>query len=137
MKARTLYRISAGLILLFAMGHSSGFPWSDPSWGVDTGPMRSRHFVVLGANRSYWDFYVGFGLDVSVFLVLASIITWELGSLSPTASPFFRATVWALPLGFAVITVLSCLYFFVIPIVFSTVITVCLFAAAALSPRTA
>src|SRR5436305_1507092 len=137
MKSRLLYRISAVLILLFAIGHSSGFPWSDPSWGVDIGPMRSSHFQVLGASRTYWDFYVGFGLIISAFLVLTAILAWELGSLSAQAPPLMRGTAWALPLCFAAITVLNCVYFFVIPIVFSSVITACLFGAASVSARTA
>jgi hypothetical protein len=137
MKSRTLYRIGAVLILLFDIGHSSGFPWSDPKWGVDTGPMRSSHFQILGASRTYWDFYVGFGLIVSAFLLLAAILAWQLGSLPAQALSFLRSTAWALPLCFAAVTVLNCMYFFVIPIVFSSVITLCLFAAAALSPRSA
>jgi len=135
MKSRLLYRISAALTLLFAIGHSSGFPWSDSSWRVDTGAMRSSHFQVLGTSRTYWDFYIGFGLTISVFLLLAAILAWELGALSAQASPLMRVTAWALPLCFAALTVLNCMYFFVIPIVFSSVITVCLFGAAALSPR--
>lgn len=135
MKARVLYRISAVLILLFDLGHSAGFPWSDPKWGVDTGAMRSSHFMVLGFSRTYWDFYVGFGLIISVFLLLAAILAWQLGSLSAQAAPFLRGTAWALALGFAAITVLNWMYFFTIPIVFSGVITVCLAAAAWLSSR--
>src|SRR5436305_2718495 len=100
MKSRTLYRIGAVLILLFDIGHSSGFPWSDPKWGVDTGPMRSSHFQVLGVSRTYWDFYVGFGLVVSVFLLLAAILAWQLGGLPAQALSSLRGTAWALPLCF-------------------------------------
>jgi hypothetical protein len=35
MKASMFYRIAAVLLLLFDAGHTSGFPWSDPKWGVD------------------------------------------------------------------------------------------------------
>lgn len=97
--------------------------------------MRSSHFQILGASRTYWDFYIGFGLTISVLLLLAAILAWELGALAAQASPLMRVTAWALPLCFAALTVLNCMYFFVIPIVFSSVITVCLFGAAALSPR--
>jgi hypothetical protein len=62
-------------MLLFDLGHSAGFPWSDPEWGVDLGSIRSSHFRVLGFSRTYWDFYVGFGLFVSVFLLLAAVVT--------------------------------------------------------------
>jgi hypothetical protein len=132
---RTLYRIAAVLILLFDLGHSAAYPWSDPAWGVDIGAIQSRHFNVLGFSRTYWDFYVGFGLFVSVFLLLAAIFAWQLGSLPRQILLLVRSTAWAFALCFAVVTVLSALYFFIIPIVFSGAITVCLITAAWLSSR--
>ena len=78
MTTRVIYRIAAALILLFDLGHTAGYPWSDPSWGVDLGAIQSSHFKVLGFTRTYWDFYVGFGLLVSVFLLLAAIFAWQL-----------------------------------------------------------
>jgi hypothetical protein len=137
LKARALYRIAAVLILLFDLGHSSGCPWSDPAWNVDTAAMRSSQFPIFGFRRTYWDFYVGFGLFVSVFLLLAAILAWQLGSLPGQTMPLVRVTAWALALSFAAVTVLSWMYFFAIPIAFSSVITVCLVAAAALSSRSA
>ena len=134
---RRLYRIAAVLILLFDIGHSSGFPWSDPAWRVDLGPMRSTHFEILGSSRTYWDFYVGFGLFVSVFLLLAAVLAWQLGSLTPQTLPLVRGTAWTLTFCFAAGTVLSWMYFFLIPIVFSTLITACLALAAWRSPRAA
>src|SRR5262245_46310761 len=41
--SRTLYRIAAVLILLLALGHSAGYPWSDPAWGVDLHAIQSSH----------------------------------------------------------------------------------------------
>ncbi len=132
MKASTFYRIAAVLILLFAVGHTVGFLQSDPKWGVDTllASMRSIHFDVQGFSRTYWDFYVGFGLFVTVFLLLAVVLAWQLGGLPAETLAMMRGVAWALPLCFAAITVLSWRYFFIIPIVFSIVITVCLIAAA-------
>ncbi len=127
---RRLYRIAAVLILLFDIGHSSGYPWSDPGWRVDLGPMQSSRFEIFGFSRTYWDFYVGFGLFVSVFLLLAAVLAWELGGLPAQSLPLVRVTAWMLALCFAAITVLSWMHFFLIPIVFSTLITACLAAAA-------
>jgi len=135
MKASALYRVAAVLLLLFDAGHTSGFPWSDPKWGVDLGSMRSTHFYIMGFSRTYWDVYVGFGLFVSVFLLLAVILAWQLGGLPPESLALMRGTAWVFALCFAAITVLSWKYFFVIPIVFSIVTTVCLIAAAWLSAR--
>ncbi len=135
MKASLFYRMAAGLLLLFDAGHTSGFPWSDPKWGVDLGPMQSTHFYVMGFSRTYWDFYVGFGLFVSVFLLLAMVLAWQLGGLPPESLARMRGTAWVFALCFAGITVLSWRYFFMIPIVVSIVTTLCLTAAAWLSGK--
>jgi hypothetical protein len=135
MRASVFYRIAAVLLLLFDAGHTSGFPWSDPKWGVDLGFVRSTHFDIMGFSRTYWDFYVGFGLFVSVFLLLAVVLAWQLGRLPPESLAVMRSTAWVFALCFASITVLSWKYFFIIPIVFSALITLCLTAAAWLPAR--
>ena len=137
MKASLFYRIAAVLLLLFDAGHTSGFPWSDPEWRVDISAMRSTHFQIMGFSRTYWDFYVGFGLFVSVLLLLAVVLAWQLGRVSPESLTLMRGTAWTFALCFAAITVLSWRYFFIIPIVFSSVITLCLTAGAWLSSRRA
>jgi hypothetical protein len=91
----------------------------------------------MGFSRTYWDFYVGFGLFVSVFLLLAAVLAWQLGGLPPESLALMRGTAWTFALCFAGITVLSWKYFFIIPIVFSIVITFCLTAAAWLSAKKA
>jgi len=135
MKASLFYRIAAVLLLLFDAGHTSGFPWSDPKWGVNLGAMQSTHFYVMGFSRTYWDFYVGFGLFVTVLFLLGVVLAWQLGGLPPESSALMRGTAWAFALCFAAITVLSWKYFFVIPIVFSIAVTFCLTAGAWLSGR--
>ncbi len=135
MKASVLYRIAAVLMLLFDVGHTAGFPWSDPKWGVDLGAMQSTYFDVLGSSRTYWDFYVGFGLFGTVFLLFAVVLAWQLGGLPAETLATMRGVAWAFPVCFAAITVLSWKYFFIIPIVFSAAITVCLVAAAWRSAR--
>jgi hypothetical protein len=89
----------------------------------------------MGFSRTYWDFYVGFGLFVSVFLLLAVVLAWQLGGLPPESLALMRGTTWAFALCFAAITVLSWKYFFIIPIVFSIVTTLCLTAAAWLAAK--
>jgi hypothetical protein len=87
----------------------------------------------LGFSRTYWDFYVGFGLTITVILLLAVVLAWQLGSLPPESLKHLRGTAWTFALCFAAIAILDWKYFFTIPIVFSILITVCLTAAAWLS----
>ena len=137
MKASVFYRIAAVLLLLLAVGHTLGFRQSDPKWGVDAllGSMRSIHFEVQGFHRSYWDFFVAAGFSLGVFYLFGAILAWQLGGLPAATLAFMRGTAWAFAVCFAAITVVSLIYLFVIPIVFSIVITSCLTAAAWLSAR--
>jgi hypothetical protein len=137
MKASIFYRIAAVLLLLFAVGHTLGFRQSDPSWGVDTllASMRSIHFDLQGSSRTYWDLFVGAGFFVGVFLLFAAILAWQLGGLPAATQALMRGTSWAFALCFAAITVLSWRYLFIIPIVFSLLITLSLSLAAWLSAK--
>jgi hypothetical protein len=135
MMASMFYRIAAVLLLFFAVGHTLGFRQSDPTWGVDTllGSMHSIHFEVQGFSRTYWDLFVAAGFSVGVFFLFAAILAWQLGGLPAATLALMRGTVWAFALCFAVITVVSWRHLFILPIVFSVMITVCLTAAAWLS----
>ena len=137
MRASILYRIASVLLALFAVGHTLAFREADPKWGADSvlRAMQSVHFNVQGFDRTYWDFFVGFGLFASVFLVFAAVLAWQLGGLSPVTLSSMRATTWALALCFLGITILTWRYIFVVPLVFSVVITVVLFAAAWVSVK--
>ena len=137
MKAPILYRIASVLLLLFAAGHTLGFRQSDPAWGVDglLGSMRSMHFDVQGFSRSYWDLFVAAGFTVGIFYLFAAVLAWQLGGLPAQVLASMRITVWGFALCFAAISIVSWGYLFILPIVFSIVITICLAAAAWLSVR--
>jgi hypothetical protein len=138
-KASILYRIASVLILLFAAGHTFGFRQVNPKWGVDAliAAMRSTHLDIQGSDRTYWDFYLGFGFFVSVFLVFAAVLAWQLGGLSAAALAQMRGIVWSLVICFAAVAILSLRYFFIIPVTFSILIFLCLTAAARLSGKPA
>ena len=137
MKASAFYRIAAILLLLFDIGHTLGFRQSDPKWGVDAllASMRSIHFDVQGFSRTYWDLFVGAGLFVSVFLLFAAVLTWQLGGLSAETLALMRRVSWGLALSFVALTILNWRYFFFLPILFSVLIAACLVGAAWLSAK--
>jgi hypothetical protein len=137
MKASMFYRIAAVLLLLFAAGHTIGFRQNNPEWGAGAvlGLMRSVHFNAQGFTRTYWDFFSAFGLFFSVFLLFAAVLAWLLGGLPAETLARVRSIAWALAVCFVAVTALSWKYAFTTPIVFSTLITVCLIAAAWLSPK--
>jgi hypothetical protein len=138
MRASVFYRIAAVLLLFFAFGHTLGFRQSDPSWGVDAllASMRSIHFDVQGFSRTYWDLFEAAGFSIGVFYFFSAILAWQLGGLPPQTLALMRGTPWAFAACFATITVVSWRYLFILPIVFSILISACLIAAAWLSART-
>lgn len=135
MKASLLYRISSILLLLFAAGHTLGFRQIDPKWGVDSlvQSMKTIHFNANGSDRTYWNFFVGFGFFVTVLMVFASIIAWQFGSLPTETLAAMRISAWGFVVCFVVVAYLSWRYFFIVPVVFSIAISLCLAAAAWLS----
>ena len=132
MSARILYRISSGLLVLFALGHTIGFRHVDPSWNADAvvAGMRSVSFDVQGFHRSYWDFFTGFGLFVSVFLVFAAVLAWEFGSMSQERLSTIPIQRWSFAICFVFIAVLTWRYFFLAPDVLATLAALCLVGAA-------
>ncbi len=132
MSPRVLYRTASVLLILFALGHQIGFRQVDPLWGADAvvAAMRNTHFQVQGMLRSYWDFYSGFGFFVTVLLLFAAVLAWQLGGLSKAVLQSLALVTWTLALSFAVITFLSWRYFFIAPLVFSAVVALCLVIAA-------
>jgi hypothetical protein len=132
LRASILYRAAAVLLVLFAVGHTLGFRESDPAWGVDTvlRLMQSTHFTIQGFMRTYWDFYVGAGLTVGVLYLFSAVLAWQLAGLPGETLARMRVTAWGFAACFAAVTVLSAEYLFWIPIVMSSLVTVCLSAAA-------
>jgi hypothetical protein len=135
MKASLLYRIASVLLLLFAIGHTLGFRQTDPAWGVGSliDLMRSIHFDAQGFSRTYWDFFSAFGFFLSVFLLFAAFLAWQLGGLPAEIFTRMRPTAWALAISFLAVTALSFKYAFTTPIILSAMIAICLIAAAWLS----
>jgi ABC-type uncharacterized transport system fused permease/ATPase subunit len=139
MKPSLLYRIAAVLLVLFAVAHTAGFRQSDPAWGAQAvvTSMQSVHFDVQGFSRSYWDFYVGAGFSVGAFFMFSGILAWQLGNLQTTAMASMRVVAWALTACFAVVTAMSWMYLFILPVIFAGAITLCLAAATWLSAKPA
>ncbi|HEY5220489.1 MAG TPA: hypothetical protein VIJ16_11805 [Gemmatimonadaceae bacterium] len=79
----------------------------------------------MGIDRSYWDFYRGFALAISLLLAAAAVIAWQ---IAPIAK---RDPRGALPLAVTLafvdagMLVLSCRFFFTGPIVFAALALGC------------
>lgn len=137
MKPSVIYRIAAVVLLLFAVAHTLGFTQSDAKWGIDPllAALRSQSFDIAAFERTWWDFYLAAGLTAAVFYVFAAVLAWQLGSLRPETLAQMQRVAWAFAVAFAAVTAVSWMYLFLIPIVFSTVVAICLITAAWLSSQ--
>ncbi|HEY4131287.1 MAG TPA: hypothetical protein VGM50_11760 [Gemmatimonadaceae bacterium] len=132
MTSRLLYRIAAVLLLLFAVGHTMGFVGFVPTTAEGAAvhdAMVNVHFPIGKSEFTYQGFYLGFGLFVTAYLLFAAVLAWQLGDLASTAPHIVRSIGWMLLAVQAASLVLSCIYFFAVPIAFSAVVVVCLAAA--------
>jgi hypothetical protein len=124
-----LLRIASVIALLFALGHTSGSPWT-PS--VEHGAasvveaMKSVSFDAMGTNRSYWEFYYGFGVSISVYMFAQAAFLWLLAALAKTQPASVRPFVVVLLASYAANGFVAWRYFFVLPLVLSVVMVICL-----------
>ena len=135
--SKLLYRIASGLLLFFAIGHTLGFRRTDPGWGVDSlvASMRTIRFDVQGFSRTYYDLFVGAGFTVGVFLLFAAVLAWQLGGLKRETLRDMPVVTWALAMVFVGVTVLSWKYLFLVPVILSALISLCLIIAAWLAGK--
>jgi hypothetical protein len=84
-KSTIFLRLASGLTLLHAVLHTIGGVFGKPLPGAAAATvaiMQANHFPVLGSTRSYWEFYRGMGLVITISLTAEAIAFWMLGSLA-------------------------------------------------------
>ncbi len=120
-----LLRIASIFALLFAAGHTAGAPWTPAKELTAMGfisVMKSLHFDVMGNSRTYFDFYYGFGVSISVYLIAQAIIMWQVGEIAKTNPALARPIMLTLIASNVAVGVITVMYFFAAPIVLSAVI---------------
>jgi len=125
-------RIASVLTVLHSVLHTIGGVLSkpkDPEQIAVIETMKSHTFNVMGSMRTFWDFFFGYGLGVTVTLLIQGILFWMLGSLVKTSPAVVRPIVGLFAINFAVMSVIVSKYFFIAPGVTEALITVSLAAA--------
>ena len=127
MKYFTPFRSATYLLILYCVAHTAGGMLAQESLGPQADAvfalMKSVRFDFNGATSTWYGFWFGFGMMVSVFLLLLALIAWQLGEVPPTAWPAVSAIAWALAAAHAVTAVLSWKYFFLGPALFGVAIS--------------
>ncbi len=131
MTTTLLLRISAVISLLFAIGHSLGGlkRWSPMGDNEVLKSMETVRFDTMGANRSYLDFFMGFGWSLTVAMLLQSVLLWQLASLARTDAAQVRPMIAAFALATLASGAVAWRFIFPVPALFSAALLIVLVAA--------
>lgn len=122
----SLYKLATFLLLLFFVGHTFGGMLAEASWGPASdevfSAMKQVQFDFHGGNSTWHDFWFGFGLMVSVYLLLCAFVIWTIDRTPAAQFPALAPIAWALVVAKTTIAVLSARYFFAGPATFSLLV---------------
>jgi hypothetical protein len=128
MTATWLYRITAVLLILFAAGHTVGFlkfKASNADGAAVFDSMNSVRLHVGNGMLTYGDFYRGFGIFCTLYLLFAAYLAWHLSGLAQSNPQAIGTLAWAFFLLQLASIVVSWIYFLPPPVVFSSIVAIC------------
>jgi hypothetical protein len=131
-KASVLLRVASVLVLINGVLHTIGGVFGHAAPGIQAeteAAMKANQFVAMGVTRTYWDYFFGYGLSLTVYLLLQAVVFWQMASLVETDGARLRPLVMSFCLACAVSAVLCWRYFFAGPAVFQLVTAGCLLGA--------
>ena len=139
MQAFHFLRVAAVLTLLWFAGHSAGVPWTpytDPEAKTVLEAMKNHSFEAEGFKGTYWDLYFGFGVTISVLLLLQAVVLWQVASLAKRDPTRVRPIVASFLVAYILTGALVWIYFFAVPAVMVAAIALCLVLSLVLASRT-
>jgi hypothetical protein len=124
-------RAASVLTLLHCIGHTIG-----GVFGADAAPppeeapvieaMKSHRFEMMGSMRSFWDFFFGYGLFISINFLIQAVLFWQLASLANKGVKEIRPIIACFFLGYIGFTILGWNYFFAAAAIHEALITILL-----------
>jgi hypothetical protein len=127
MTATLLYRICAFILILFAVGHTLGFltfKAPTPEGVAVQQAMDNTRFSIGAKTLTYGDFYRGFGLFCTAYLLFAAFLAWHLGTMARSNPQAIGALGWVFFALQLVGIALSWRYFVLPPTIFSAVLAI-------------
>ena len=126
-----MLQISAVIAFLFAVGHTLGGRkrWSPMGENAVLKAMAEVRFDTMGANRSYLDFFMGFGWSLSVLMLLEAVLLWQMAPLAMSNPEAARPMIAAFAVATLGTGVIAWRYIFPLPAIFSGVLLAALLAA--------
>jgi hypothetical protein len=126
-----MLRIASVISLIFTAGHTMGGlrKWSPMGDNAVLSAMTNVHFDAMGVSRSYLDFFMGFGWSISVFMLMQTILLWQLASLAQTDPARLRPMIAVIALAIIASGVIAWRFIFPVPALFSGALAIALAAA--------
>ena len=122
----TPFRLAGGLAVLFCAAHTIGGMLTQSSLGAASdevfASMKSTHFDFNGADCTWYGFWLGFGLTVSIFLLLVVLAALLLDRVTIVAWPQVAPLAWGVVVAMAFNGVIAWRHFFAGPTIFSAAI---------------
>jgi hypothetical protein len=132
MKPFVLLRAAAIVAFLYALGHTYGMPWvpdKSPETLAIIQSMTAHHFDAMGVQRSLQDFYVGFGISISIMMFALAVLLWLIAARARVDVASMQPFIVVLLLAFVAKAIIAWMYFFAVPFALSAIIALCLLAA--------
>lgn len=130
MNKTTLFlRIAAVITAIQSILHTIGGVFGKHAPGPQTiavEAMKSNTFPLMGNVRSFWDFYLGFGLAISVSAAAEAVLFWQLASLAKTDPVRVRPILITFLLAYSALGINAYVFFFPGPVIAEILIVACL-----------
>lgn len=130
MKPALFLRIASVVTLIHCLLHTIGGVFGSPKHGAEEiaviETMKSHQFDAFGSMRSYWDFFFGYGLFVTIALLVGGVLFWRLAMLAKTNPVWIKPIVALFFFNYLGMAIVSWKYFFAGPAVAELFIATCL-----------
>lgn len=124
-------RIASAISLIFMLGHTTGGlrKWSPMGDNEVLKAMTAVRFDAMGANRSYLDFYMGFGWSISVAMLMQTVLLWQMASLARADAPSVRPMIGVIAIATIASGLIAWRFIFPLPALFSSALVIALAVA--------
>ena len=139
LKPTIFLRAASVLTFIHCIAHTVRGVLSAPAHGeaeiavIET--MKSHSFSFGGFSRTYWDFHLGYGWILSLFLLVDGLLFWYLAGVSKTDSTVIRPFVGLFGFNFLMMAIVSWKFFAPGPVIIEFLVALSLAAAFATTAR--
>lgn len=91
--------------------------------------MTAVHFDTMGVNRSYLNFFMGFGWSISALVLLQTVLLWQIASLARSDPARVRPMIAAIAVATLVTGIIAWRFIFPIAALFSGALMIVLASA--------